>query len=110
MDGLCKRSGREAVALSAILAITSMVAPVFTTAASAAKGGGAGLALTVVADATQVSPGQPVGFAVTVPAQALTARLHGGTFALAAGFAAVLFAFTRWFWRFGLRRYSGASA
>ncbi|TMF17802.1 MAG: hypothetical protein E6I33_00950, partial [Chloroflexi bacterium] len=66
MDGLCKRSGREAVALSAILAITSMVAPVFTTAASAAKGGGAGLALTVVADATQVSPGQPVGFAVTV--------------------------------------------
>jgi ABC-2 type transport system permease protein len=52
----------------------------------------------------------PVGFAVTVPAQALTSRLHGGTFALAAGFAVVLFAFTRWFWRFGLRRYSGASA
>ena len=25
-------------------------------------------------------------------------------------FAAVLAAFTRWFWRFGLRRYSGASA
>jgi ABC-2 type transport system permease protein len=52
----------------------------------------------------------PVGFAVTVPAQAVTSRLHGGTFALAAGFAVVLFAFTRWFWRFGLRRYSGASA
>ena len=52
----------------------------------------------------------PVGFAVTVPAQAATSRLHGGTFALAAGFAVLLFAFTRWFWRFGLRRYSGASA
>jgi ABC-2 type transport system permease protein len=52
----------------------------------------------------------PVGFAVTVPAQAVTSRLHGGTFALAAGFAVALFAFTRWFWRFGLRRYSGASA
>ena len=52
----------------------------------------------------------PVGFAVTVPAEAVTARLHGGTFALAAGFAVVLSAFTRWFWRFGLRHYSGASA
>jgi ABC-type uncharacterized transport system permease subunit len=29
---------------------------------------------------------------------------------LAAAFATVLFAFTRWFWHFGLRRYSGASA
>jgi len=52
----------------------------------------------------------PVGFAVTVPAEALTSRLGAGTLALAAGFALALFAFTRWFWRFGLRRYSGASA
>lgn len=52
----------------------------------------------------------PVAFAVTVPAQALTSRLHLGTFLLSVGFAVVLFAFTRWFWRFGLRRYSGASA
>jgi ABC-2 type transport system permease protein len=52
----------------------------------------------------------PVGFAVTVPAQALTGRLHGLTLLGAAGFAVALFAFTRWFWRFGLRRYSGASA
>ena len=52
----------------------------------------------------------PIGFAVTVPAQAVTSRLHGGTLLLAAAFAAALFAFTRWFWRFGLRRYSGASA
>ena len=52
----------------------------------------------------------PVAFAVTVPAQAVTSRLQWQTFALAVVFAAVLFAFTRWFWRVGLRRYSGASA
>ena len=33
-----------------------------------------------------------------------------GTLAVAVGFAALLFTFTRWFWRFGLRHYSGASA
>jgi ABC-2 type transport system permease protein len=52
----------------------------------------------------------PIGFAVTVPAQAMTGRLHWGTVVVALGFAVVLAAFTRWFWRFGLRRYSGASA
>jgi len=52
----------------------------------------------------------PIGFAVTVPAQAMTARLHRPTVLVALGFAAVLAGFTRWFWRFGLRRYSGASA
>jgi ABC-2 type transport system permease protein len=52
----------------------------------------------------------PIGFAVTVPAEAITSRLHWTTLAGAAAFAAVLFAFTRWFWRYGLRRYSGASA
>jgi ABC-2 type transport system permease protein len=52
----------------------------------------------------------PIAFAVTVPAEALTSRLEWQTLALAVGFAAALFAFTRWFWRFGLRRYSGASA
>ena len=52
----------------------------------------------------------PVGFAVTVPAQALTSRLHALTLLGAAGFAVVLFAITRLFWRVGLRRYSGASA
>jgi ABC-2 type transport system permease protein len=52
----------------------------------------------------------PVGFAVTVPAEALTSRLHALTLLGAAGFAAGLFAFTRWFWHYGLRRYSGASA
>jgi ABC-2 type transport system permease protein len=52
----------------------------------------------------------PVGFAVTVPAQALTNRLHWTTVVVAVCFGAALTAFTRWFWRFGLRRYSGASA
>jgi ABC-2 type transport system permease protein len=52
----------------------------------------------------------PIAFAVTVPAEALTSRLTADTLALAVGFAAALFLFTRWWWRFGLRRYSGASA
>jgi ABC-2 type transport system permease protein len=52
----------------------------------------------------------PVAFAVTVPAQALTGRLTIGNLGVAAVFAAVLLVFTRWFWRRGLRRYSGASA
>jgi ABC-2 type transport system permease protein len=52
----------------------------------------------------------PVGFAVTVPAEALTSRLHWPTLLLAFGFGCALFAFTRWFWHFGLRHYSGASA
>jgi ABC-2 type transport system permease protein len=52
----------------------------------------------------------PVAFAVTVPAEALTSRLDWQTLLLAVFFAVALFAATRWFWRFGLRRYSGASA
>ena len=52
----------------------------------------------------------PVAFAVTVPAEAVTSRLEWETLLLAVVFAAFLFAATRWFWRFGLRRYSGASA
>lgn len=52
----------------------------------------------------------PIGFAITVPGQAITSRLEWTTVVTALGFVAVLFAFTRWFWRFGLRRYSGASA
>jgi ABC-2 type transport system permease protein len=52
----------------------------------------------------------PIAFAVTVPAQAVTSRLQWETLALAAVFGAVLIASTRWFFRFGLRRYSGASA
>jgi ABC-2 type transport system permease protein len=52
----------------------------------------------------------PIAFAVTVPVEAVTSRLEWETLLLAAGFAAALFAFTRWFWRFGLTRYTGASA
>jgi ABC-2 type transport system permease protein len=52
----------------------------------------------------------PVAFAVTVPAESITGRLTAatvvGTVALTGGFVAV----TRWFWRFGLRHYTGASA
>ena len=52
----------------------------------------------------------PIGFAVTVPAEAVTSRLAWQTLVTAVIFAAALFAFARWFWRLGLRRYSGASA
>jgi ABC-2 type transport system permease protein len=52
----------------------------------------------------------PIGFAITVPAEALTSRLSWVTVVTALAFSAVLFAFARWFWRYGLRRYAGASA
>lgn len=52
----------------------------------------------------------PIGFAVTVPAEAVTSRLAWHTLITAVLFAAALFVFARWFWRFGLRHYSGASA
>jgi ABC-2 type transport system permease protein len=52
----------------------------------------------------------PIGFAITVPAEAVTSRLGWTTVVVALVFAAALFGFTRWFWTFGLRRYSGASA
>jgi viologen exporter family transport system permease protein len=52
----------------------------------------------------------PIGFAITVPAEAVTSRLGWTTVVVALAFAAALFTFTRWFWTFGLRQYSGASA
>jgi viologen exporter family transport system permease protein len=52
----------------------------------------------------------PIAFAITVPAEAVTARLDWKTLTFAAAFTVAAFAFSRWFWRFGLRRYSGASA
>lgn len=52
----------------------------------------------------------PIAFAVTVPAEAVTSRLEWSTVALALGFGAALFAGTRFYWRFALRHYSGASA
>jgi len=52
----------------------------------------------------------PIAFAVTVPAEALTSRLTVETLVLAAAFTVALLLVTRWFWRFGLRNYSGASS
>ncbi len=52
----------------------------------------------------------PVAFAVTVPAEALTNRLTPTTLLGAAAFTLGLLIVTRWFWRRGLRAYSGASA
>jgi ABC-2 type transport system permease protein len=52
----------------------------------------------------------PIGFAVTVPAQALAHRLSLGTWLLAVGLASALCMVTRWYFRLGLKRYSGASA
>jgi ABC-2 type transport system permease protein len=52
----------------------------------------------------------PVAFAVTVPAEALTGRLTGGTMLLAALSAGVLLVLSRAFWRAGLRAYTGTSA
>jgi viologen exporter family transport system permease protein len=52
----------------------------------------------------------PIAFAITVPAEAVTSRLDVQTLAFACLFTAVAFALSRWFWRFGLRNYTGASA
>ena len=52
----------------------------------------------------------PVALAVTVPAEALAGRLTLVNLALACGVALTLVFASRWFWRRGLRRYSGASA
>jgi ABC-2 type transport system permease protein len=52
----------------------------------------------------------PIAFAVTVPAEAITSRLDWQTMLIAIAFAIALAGFTRWFWRFGLRNYTGASA
>lgn len=52
----------------------------------------------------------PVAFAITIPVETLVGRLESttllGTLALAAVFVVV----SRWFWRRGLRQYTGASA
>jgi ABC-2 type transport system permease protein len=52
----------------------------------------------------------PVAFAVTVPAEAISGRLAGSTLLGALALATVLMTFSRWFWKHGLKRYSGASA
>ncbi len=52
----------------------------------------------------------PVAFATTVPAQALTGRLTGQTLLGAIALAVAMLVGSRWFWRWGIRYYSGASA
>jgi ABC-2 type transport system permease protein len=52
----------------------------------------------------------PVAFAVTVPSEALTGRLTWQTVAVTFALTIVLLVLARWFWKLGLRRYSGASA
>lgn len=52
----------------------------------------------------------PIAFAVTVPAEALTGRLNWQATLGSIALATVLLAISRWFWTFGVRHYSGASA
>ena len=52
----------------------------------------------------------PVGFAVTVPAEALAGRIHPPDLAWATGIALASLALSRLFWLRGLRHYAGASA
>ena len=57
-----------------------------------------------------LSSAVPIGVAVTVPAQAISGRLDlMGLAALVVGSAAA-FVISSWFWRVGLRSYTGASA
>ncbi len=52
----------------------------------------------------------PVAFVTTVPVEALTGRLTGGTLAIAAALAVFLLVASRLVWKIGLRQYGGASA
>ena len=52
----------------------------------------------------------PIGIAVTVPAQAIAGRMPIETFAGMLAGTAIAVAAASWFWRLGLRNYTGASA
>ena len=52
----------------------------------------------------------PVAFAITVPAEALSGRLTPESIITSGLLCAFLLAFSRWFWKRGLKNYSGASA
>ena len=52
----------------------------------------------------------PLGFAITVPSESLTGRLTPTRLVVTIVFMVATFTATRWFWRRGTRRYSGASA
>ncbi|MCY4082426.1 MAG: ABC-2 family transporter protein [Caldilineaceae bacterium] len=52
----------------------------------------------------------PVAFATTVPASAVSGRISGATLVGTVALAAAMLVVSRWFWRVGIRFYSGASA
>jgi ABC-2 type transport system permease protein len=52
----------------------------------------------------------PVAFAVTVPAEVLTGRLTESTVLGSLALAIALLGGSRWFWKIGVRHYSGASS
>ncbi|GAC1322237.1 MAG: ABC-2 family transporter protein [Chloroflexota bacterium] len=52
----------------------------------------------------------PVAFAVTVPAEALVGRLTLPTLVGSVSLAILMFGVSRWFWLWGIRHYTGASA
>ncbi len=52
----------------------------------------------------------PVAFATTVPASAVSGRITTATLFGSIALAAALLLVSRWFWRLGIRFYSGASA
>ncbi|MGB3327835.1 MAG: ABC-2 family transporter protein [Thermomicrobiales bacterium] len=52
----------------------------------------------------------PIAFVVTVPAQALSGRVNAMTVAGAFVLALAFLLGARWFWRYGLKHYTGASA
>ena len=52
----------------------------------------------------------PVAFATTVPASAVSGRITAATLFGSMALAAALLLVSRWFWRVGIRFYSGASA
>ncbi len=52
----------------------------------------------------------PVAFATTVPASAVSGRISDATLVGTVALAAVMLVVSRWFWRVGIRFYSGASA
>ena len=52
----------------------------------------------------------PVAFATTVPATAISGRITTATLFGSIALAVALLLVSRWFWRVGIRFYSGASA
>jgi ABC-2 type transport system permease protein len=52
----------------------------------------------------------PVAFAVTIPAEAAVGRLTPTMLLGGLALAVAMFVAARWFWRFGIKHYSGASA